>query len=295
MLLDVCIENLLIFSSYIKYINILCCIIIFLCIVFCVCFLTLNHKIQLKNSLCMKITVVCMFFTFLFLIIFSFLIVATNRNFEGCYCNVTEHLELPSNTFNLTAINDITNNKVVIVGDSRMEYIRVERNRIKIPINYSFVAKSGSTIEWFEKTGLPELREVLNNANKNYSYHVVINMGVNDLNDNISIKNRVTDYFEHYKQLSIDYPNVKFYLLTVNPIITNKIKNYFPTNGRTNEKIIYFNYLMNDFVQNSNLSNLKSCDTFNNIKFASPDGLHYDYKTDEKILDYISNKCIEYN
>ena len=40
--------------------------------------------------------------------------------------------------------------------------------------------------------------------------------------------------------------------------------------------------------------NIKYCDSYNSINFEMPDGLHYNYKTDEKIMKYIIEKCIKY-
>ena len=45
---------------------------------------------------------------------------------------------------------------------------------------------------------------------------------------------------------------------------------------------------------NDNFNNLHYCDSYHNVKFETPDGLHYDTKTDQKIIDYITNNCIDY-
>ena len=43
---------------------------------------------------------------------------------------------------------------------------------------------------------------------------------------------------------------------------------------------------------NSN-KNIKYCDSYNTLSFFLPDGLHYDTVTDQKIIDFIINKCIK--
>ena len=79
-------------------------------------------------------------------------------------------------------IKDITYNRVILIGDSRMENILKRKGSIDIPANFKIIAKGGAHIKWFKDEALPYLKELLDSKNSKYKYHVVINQGVNDLN-----------------------------------------------------------------------------------------------------------------
>lgn len=294
MLLEVCNDNLLFFFSQTKYLNILCYFVIFLCILLC---LIIKNKSLFKinkNLIGVKIAIFIASLAFLIFLLLIFITIINSPKFEGCYCEVESRVQIndkvkyPSNN-----LLDITNNKVIIVGDSRMEFIEDAADDLEIPINFSFIAKGGATIDWFEDTALSRLIEKLNKRDSNYHYHVVINMGVNDLDSVNNVAQRANEYFEYYKELAFEYPDVQFYMLSVNPIF-NKINKSFPGNKRTDGKIQTFNNQISHLLARINLKNMYICDSYHHVDFNSPDGLHYDLATDQRILDYIANDCIKY-
>ena len=57
-------------------------------------------------------------------------------------------------------IENIALNKVIIVGDSRMEFLLDDEDVVK-PVNFIFDVKSGAGFDWFQETGEPKLREIL--------------------------------------------------------------------------------------------------------------------------------------
>ena len=294
MFLGVCNDNIFFFFSHTKYLNILCYFVIFLCVLLC---LIIKNKglFNLKhNALSIKIMVTVASFAFLLFLLLMFVTLITASKYEGCYCSVPDKVEIDNKIkLNSQKITDITLNKVIIVGDSRMEFIEEAADDLNIPINFSFIAKSGATIDWFSNIALPELKTQLDNMDTNYTYHVVINMGVNDFNFLQNVNPRANEYFSYYQKLAFTYPEVKFYMLSVNPVFDN-IYIYRPTNKRTNEKINTFNSTMNQLVHNSSFKNMYTCDSNHSVDFDSPDGLHYDINTDQRILDYIANKCVQY-
>lgn len=295
MLLDVCSDNFLFFANHTKYIDILCYIVIFVCILMC---LFIKNKKLLKNTKNIFKTKIVMFTSALIFFVFISLVFISSINkvsYDGCYCEASLGLKIvPKKEIKNSSINEIVSNKVIVVGDSRMEYIVRDENMLKVPINFSFIAKSGAKIDWFENVALYSLKNKLNNLDDNYTYHVIVNMGVNDLADDINIKKRAYEYFSDYENLSLEYPNVNFYLLSINPVDDSIINKYFKTNKRSNKKIESFNYEMNNFLLNSKSNNLYSCDSYNSLYFKLSDGLHYDLATEQEILDYITNKCISY-
>lgn len=67
---------------------------------------------------------------------------------------------------------------IVFIGDSRMVTLKeaVEKELGVCPA--AVIAKNGSRYEWFHDTAIPQADKVIGNGSR-----VVINMGVNDLND----------------------------------------------------------------------------------------------------------------
>lgn len=189
-------------------------------------------------------------------------------------------------------LKNIVFNKVIIVGDSRMEQISWAEDKLNIPSNFTFDAKGGATIDWFIDTGLVKLNEILNNQIKNYQYHVVLNMGVNDIQKDITPTKAAQNYISYYEKLFSDNPNVKFYILSVNPIDEVKLPLGSYGNRRTNERIITFNNVLWDNLKD--ISNVNYCDSYNSLEFSTNDGLHYNMDTNQDILNYIATKCVKY-
>lgn len=181
--------------------------------------------------------------------------------------------------------------KIIIVGDSRMEFIENDSKNLKIPNNFIFDAKSGAKIDWFFEQGIPKLNKLLLNQEKN-KYIVVFNLGVNDLNSNESVENIAEEYFNIYKKIITSYENVSFRFLSVNPVDEEKYNVYAIGNNLTNKKIETFNKYLIERMKSENLSNVKFCDSYNNLEFYLPDGIHYDFETNKKIISYIIENCI---
>ena len=179
---------------------------------------------------------------------------------------------------------------IIIVGDSRMAYLSQDEN-LYFPINMKFIAKPGAGIEWFKEIAIKDLEYLLNHKEKNRFYSVVFNMGVNDLGD-YSSRNVIGEtYYNLYQDLALKYPDVMFYIMSINPINDYSYRNKsFPK--VTNNKIIGTNQKIILLIDENNVKNITYCDAFNNLTFGIYDGIHYDSKTNKKILNYIINDCV---
>lgn len=228
------------------------------------------------------------FVLFVFIIFFILICISNQKN------NVIKY------KFNLTNINLKPLNYIVVVGDSRMEFIENNRNNLNIPNSLFIDAKSGARINWLIDTGLPTLYNIINNRLDNVQYHVIFNLGVNDINDindinyDIDINKRAEEYFKIYRNLINIYKDIKFYILSVNPVDESRIYIKFPYNKRTNNKIEQFNNYFIGKLNSENFDNVEYCDSYNNLTFNLPDGLHFDDYTDQKIIDYIINGCVDF-
>ena len=201
------------------------------------------------------------------------------------------NIELINYKTNNTYSNLYNLNKIIIVGDSRMELINDDRDSLNIPFNIIFDARSGARFSWFYKYGLPKL---FKNINKDdfYNYKVVLNMGVNDLDSKEDPNLLAEMYFNIYKRIAKQNKNIMFYILSVNPVEEYTLNKLFSPQDRTNLKIEkYNNYLINK-LNDSNLNNIKYCDSYHNLEFTLPDGIHYDFNTNKKIIDFILKDCI---
>ena len=98
-----------------------------------------------------------------------------------------------------------------------MELIELDKD-IVLPWNLIFVAKSGEKIKWFDQTAMNEISRIMKEKDDNFTYSLVVNMGVNDLDDNIDIDDRADDYFDLYLKLAKDYENLHVYIMSVNPV-----------------------------------------------------------------------------
>ena len=197
--------------------------------------------------------------------------------------------------------NIITNNnikleikKIILVGDSRMDLMSKSRKELDMPNSIIFDAKNGVKIDWFYKTGISKLYDII--SNKNYKYYVVFNLGVNDLHYVEDVELRVREYYKLYNNIVKNNPDIDFYFLSVNPIIEEVLKEHFGYDDKkTNKKINRFNKEMKKIIEESNLNNFKYCDSNNSLDFVIPDGIHYDLNTNKKILNYIINRCVKIN
>ncbi len=235
---------------------------------------------------------IILFLFFIFVILFLYFGQHVGKFYNGSIKFTT----IPKRSFfDNDKIENIVHNKIIIIGDSRMAFLNERGKRINIPINFNFIAYGGTKFSWLKNDAFLRLKNKLDNIDNNYHYSVVINMGVNDLNDKLDPELHAFNYYEFYKFLAIEYPEVDFYFLSVNPIDDDIINIFCGMQQRTNKKIEKFNSAMLTHILNDNIKNLKYCDSYNNMKFGTPDGLHYDGKTDQEIVNYIVNRCVKYD
>ena len=291
-LLKFCDENDLYVLDYLQYINFVSIIILIISF-FLILYIVKNKVFQKRGKYYYKkmfllVTIITLFLLMFFVVFLTYKLEMVN----GCTCKFEyEDYFVKKDSKKLKK----GYNKIIVVGDSRMEYIIDGRHgEIDIPKNYDFIAKSGTTIDWFKNTALEQLKNKLDNKDKKYNYYVVINMGVNDINYIDDIRKRSSDYFEYYKRLALKYPTVDFYIMSVNPVSDEIINNFFKTNKRSNKKIEAFNKKTIGLIKEFDYPYLKYCDAYHDIYFKTIDGLHYKQETSQDIINYISNGCIDF-
>lgn len=280
------------FSFLINYIDIFCCCIIFICILL----IYMSKRVTLLNRITKKL--ICLMPVIIF-VFFMFLpsTIINNKKINKYQWTAPQIIQLQNQKYEIRKsikLENITKNKVIIVGDSRMELIENSKDKIKIPINFEFIAKSGASNYWFNEIAFPKILDKLNHKDTRYKYHVIINMGVNDIQYSKNFNREINLYLEKYNKLLMEYSDVQFYLLSINPINEKKLKLYQPNNVRTTKMIEFFNKKLKNNVKTNKFNNIIYCNSYDSIYFKTDDGIHYTDETNQEIIDYISKKCLTY-
>lgn len=292
MLLKIC-ENSLIFNiTHAKYFDILCYFVMLILVSLCV--LIKNEKIfdKIKNNFLKKFLLILVFGIFVAFLFFLFFVLLDSKAFVGCSTKYYQNVYIRAENKVYDISKKIKSSKVIIVGDSRMSFIKDDLQFHK-PNNIEFVAKSGMKIDWLENDAMNEIDNILDD--NDYNYYVVVNMGVNDLNnDKYKGDDIALDYFKSYKEIASKYSNIKLYVLSVNPIDEKKINITWSNNNRTNKEIELFNKTIKNEIEDSDIFNIYYCDSYNDMSFETEDGLHYTQGTNKRIINYIVNDCVQY-
>lgn len=215
------------------------------------------------------------------------------KNFRICsfllLCSLCFFININSVNAFFNINNNISKlNYIIIIGDSRMYLIENKREELNIPASIIFIAKNGANIEFLENEALFKAKNLI--KNKNINYHIIFNLGVNDLNYDIDYKKRANEYANIYKKFIKNNKSASYYFLSVNPIDEDIINDLWD-NIRTNKKIKNFNRIVASKTHNI----MNYCDSYSSLKFNLPDGLHYDTTTDINIMNYILNDCVKFN
>jgi hypothetical protein len=292
-LLKICHDDFLFYITHTKLLDILGFFIIIFCIALAIvvengAFFKRKKFLKIKKILILILTVLLLNF-----VSFVFIWSLSASSYEGCSCNYIGSFKYDGFKITNEVNNMIVKNKIIVVGDSRMQFLNDDKGVIK-PDNVTFVALSGSGYDWLENEAMTAVNKILKNRDLNVNYSIVFNMGVNDINVISDEEEVARDYFKLYRKFAWRYPNIKIYLMSVNPVNNKIINKYWPGNTRTNKRIENFNKEIVYKIQNTTANNIYYCDSYHKIKFNTSDGLHYDRNTNKKIIKYIINDCVKY-
>ncbi len=184
--------------------------------------------------------------------------------------------------------------RVYFVGDSRtvdMEHALGSMVSDKV----KFISKGYQGLSWFQQTtgdgGYRQLLLDLKKQPKRMKKAVIINLGVNDLND---VSSYITYMRRLANNLSINY-NCTMYYMSVNPVNSAMIKSYGAGN-RTEQQVAAFNrsiYRNLCSGRNKCFTYINTCSNLQKYGWISDrhnvgryDGLHYSNETYLRIYDY---------
>ena len=197
---------------------------------------------------------------------------------------VTETPTEPEETFPRPTYHeaeDRTGLRRIWIGDSRM--VGMQRVMQGVSPLDVFIAKGAMYYEWFRDTAVPEMKKYVSDGQE---WNVIIEMGVNDCANNTKGWSAftVSDYIALINRLTNEYPNVRFYFMSVGRTVGNY-------RGTTIVKKHQLNPEINDFnarIQNDCYAIYLAVGEYiykNALTYA--DGVHYSSATNRAIYDYV--------
>jgi hypothetical protein len=164
----------------------------------------------------------------------------------------------------------------IFVGDSRTDGM----SEAVTSSDVLFIAKRGSGYDWLSSEADETLRAWLN-ARPDVT--VVLAHGINDLEN-------IGSYITYYKKLIAQYPKAKIYVMSVNPVNLQLMKEKRPTayaKGITNATITSFNKKLKKAFGE------RYIDTYSYLSqrgFTTTDGVHYPNWLYKDIYRYVIKK-----
>jgi hypothetical protein len=152
-----------------------------------------------------------------------------------------------------------------------------------------FIAKTGASHTWFKSTAIDELKATIRNATANTS--VIIMMGVNDCaSSTTDPATRASAYVDDVNKLINEYPHIKFYFCSVNPVDGDYPSKYYSggkiPKAALNASIEKFNKTIKSKCKAIYID----CHTYlQTCGFSTSDGIHYTADTTKNIYKYITN------
>lgn len=154
----------------------------------------------------------------------------------------------------------------IFVGDSRT--VGMQNT---VGNGHIYIGKVGEGYQWFSTQGIRSLKKALKTAPQ---AKVILNLGVNDLGN-------LGNYISLYQDLIVQYPQARFYFLSVNPIETKLAKaRGYNTSVVNNAAIQAFNAGMQSAFPGAYLdcyNYLTGQNLIRNVKTGAGtvDGIHY--------------------
>ena len=206
-----------------------------------------------------------------------------------------------SNNSDNSSSNSDIKSKTMFVGDSRTVQMcynlaSVNSRRCMFSENKSkgyeydgvlYIGEGSMGYKWFSTTAV----NGVNNLKGSNPYNIVILMGVNDVGSSAGASS-AKKYFDKVSTLAKgDWKNDNIIFVSVNPVKSTG-KHY-----AKQDQVNKFNEVMKSSISQSNISNLKYCNTATSLTqsdvMSGGDGLHYSKSVYKKIYDRIKSDCLK--
>ncbi len=180
-----------------------------------------------------------------------------------------------------TSISLEDQSPIIFVGDSRTVGLGNT-----VGGDYEYIGKVGEGYQWFITSGVKILDAHLKVFPES---KVVINLGINDMGN-------LEKYISYYRMLLLNYPQTKFYFMSVNPIETKLAKAYgYNTVSVNNERIQAFNSRLKAEFPAAYLDCYNYLVSQNLVKNVAEgrgtvDGIHYTSNVYRNIHDFAVSK-----
>lgn len=169
------------------------------------------------------------------------------------------------------------NDNFIFIGDSRTVAYKGIVDIDKYDF-ITFISEVSKGYDWLKDTAIEKLNTRFDTTD--LSYNVVLNLGVNDLQN-------VDKYIDIYNELAEKNPKHNFFVVSVNKVDTEKmIKNGYAT--IENSQIEDFNSKMKKSLSDK-IHFIDTYSYFEDENLESNDGVHYTDETSNEILEYVSD------
>ena len=183
--------------------------------------------------------------------------------------------------------------RVYMIGDSRTVDTKRALGSSR-PSNVRFIAKGKQGLDWFKHEGYPRLLRSVARRSRSERKAVIINLGVNDLNNSkayVTYMRKVSAALKRY--------NCRMYYLSVNPVNSAMIADS-KDRPRTEAQVSAFNKVIYQKLcsgKNRSFTYINTCTRLQKYGWSSNrhnagihDGLHYSDQTYLRIFNY----CMKY-
>ena len=209
--------------------------------------------------------------------------------------NIVRTSNRTSSSSSSNTSNSTSSSKVILIGDSRTAGICGYKDGAmhsgEACRDYIAVAQGGMGATWFRDSAISATNIILN-GNPSTNYKILILMGANDAGENPGNEtNGINIYQSKLKELATGAWSKHTIVFVKTTCADQTMANSYNMH-LSQSQIDTFNNKMKQFINSSNISNLKYCEIEDVPKQYLTDGVHYNEAGYNFYYEQVKNKCV---